>query len=263
MHTVSQATPDLMKLFDEDSPVKSLLFSILEGRTPAEILLDDPERPRRCVVRSAVRFTFASRDVDRDFLDRALTELRRTTGVALVCLPDGSEQWTPPDPDLVVERLGFRDFDPADGGLREALARPLEGMEIREIDRERFDNALWRDMLLGFCGSAERFLEHGLGLALYRGEEVLAWSYAPNRGLSTMEIGVETAEAHRGQGHATFIAAHVISRCLARGWSVAWSCETDNPASAAIARKLGFRGERTYPVYGYRSTKAARASART
>ena len=38
MHNVSQATPDLIKLFDKDTPVKSLLFSILEGRTPVEIL---------------------------------------------------------------------------------------------------------------------------------------------------------------------------------------------------------------------------------
>jgi hypothetical protein len=187
-----------MKLFDEDTPVKSLVFSILEGRTPAEILVDDLEHPRRCVVRSGARFTFASRDVDRGFLGRALNQLRQTAGVALVCPPDRSEPWTPPDPDLVVERLGFRDFDAAGGGLREALARPLEGMEIREIDRKRFENALWRNMLLGFSGSAERFLEHGPGLALYRGDEVLAWSYAPNRGLSTMEIGVETVEAHRG-----------------------------------------------------------------
>jgi RimJ/RimL family protein N-acetyltransferase len=256
MHNVSTATPDLMKLFDEDSPVKSLLFSILEGRTPAEILVDDPERPRQSIVRSGARFTFASRDVDQGFLERALAELRQTAGVALMGHPDRSAHWTPPDPDVVVERLGFADFDEANGGFREALARPLAGMEIREIDRERFDNSLWRDLLVEFSGSAERFLEHGLGLALYRGDEVLAWSYAPNRGLSTMEIGVETVEAHRGQGHATLIAAHVISRCLARGWSVAWSCETDNPASAAIARKLGFRSERTYPVYGYRSTKA-------
>ena len=257
MHTVSQATPDLMKLFDEDSPVKSLLFSILEGRTPAEILVDDLEHPRRCVVRSGARFTFASRDIDRDFLDRALDELRQTAGVALVCPPDRSTRWTPPDPDVVVERLGFRDFDPAHAGFRETLARPLKGMEIREIDRERFDDPLWRDLLLEFSGSAASFLEHGFGLALHRGDEVLAWSYAPNRGLSTMEIGVETVEAHRGRGHATFIAAHIISRCLARSWSVAWSCETDNPASAAIARKLGFRGERTYPVYVYRARRGS------
>ena len=259
MHHVSTATPDFTKLFDEHSPGKSLLFSILEGRTPAEILVDDPEDPRQCIIRSGVRFTFASRDVDRSFLERALAELRQSAGVALVCPPDRSEHWTPPDPDVVVERLGFADFDEANEGLREALARPLEGMEIREIDRERFENALWRDLLLGFSGSAESFLEHGFGLVLCREDEVLAWSYAPNRGLSTMEIGVETAEDHRGQGHATFIAAHAISQCLAQGWSVAWSCETDNPASVAIARKLGFCGERTYPVYVYRSTKAARA----
>jgi predicted GNAT family acetyltransferase len=70
-----------------------------------------------------------------------------------------------------------------------------------------------------------------------------------------MEIGVMTAEAHRGKGYATRVSAHVIARCLERGASVAWSCETDNPTSIAIARRLGFQDERTYPVLVYRSTK--------
>ena len=138
MHTVSQATPDLIKLFDEDTPVKSLLFSILEGRTPAEIVIDDLESPGQCIVRSGAQFTFASRNVDQGFLDRALTELRQTGGVALVGRPDGSERWTPSDPDLAVERLGFRDFR----SVEEKLLGGAERGKRQQHEQGRDENSV-------------------------------------------------------------------------------------------------------------------------
>ncbi len=64
-----------------------------------------------------------------------------------------------------------------------------------------------------------------------------------------------TGEAHRGKGYATRVSAYVIDQCLERGFSVAWSRETDNPASAAIARRLGFQKEGTDPALVYRSTR--------
>jgi RimJ/RimL family protein N-acetyltransferase len=154
-----------------------------------------------------------------------------------------------------MERLEFRSFDRRAAGFRSALDQPLGDLELRSIDGASFERSLWRGMLLAFCGSAEGFLRYGFGISLSRGGEVLAEGYAPLLGRSTMEIGVMTAEARRGKGHATRVAAHVIDRCLERGLSVAWSCETDNPASAAIASRLGFENERTYPVLVYRSTR--------
>ena len=256
MYSLSCAKPDLLDLFDGDGPGTAMLFSILEGRGPAEILVDDPDRPTQCLVRNGVRMTFASHGVSQAFLELSLADLRKTGGVVLVRRPDGSEIWTPPEADIEVERIEFTEFDAIEGGYREALRRPLEGIQLREVDAANFEDCLWRDMLLAFCGSAECFLHHGFGLSLCRGDELLAEGYAPLLGRSIMEIGVISAEEHRGQGLATIVSAHVIERCLERGWSVTWSCETDNPASAAVARKLGFRGEQTYPVYGYKSTKA-------
>ncbi len=156
-----------------------------------------------------------------------------------------------------MERLEFRSFDPRAAGFRGALGQPLADVELRDVDGASFDRCLWRDMLLAFCGSAEGFLRHGFGISLCRGDEVLAEGYAPLLGRSTMEIGVMTVEAQRGKGYATRVAAHVIDRCLERGFSVAWSCETDNPASAAIARRLGFQNEKSYPVLVYRSTRTS------
>ena len=255
MHILPNPTSGLLKLFEDDAPGATMLVPMLEGRSPAEILVDDLHRPSKCVARNAIRMTFASRDVDQAFLDEALAQLRETGGVALVGSEDGSELWTAASPDAVIERLEFTEFDAEGEGYRRTLSSSPAGMQIREVAPDAFDQCLWRDMLLAFCGTAESFFQHGFGLSLVSGNAVVAEAYAPLLARGTMEIGVITAEDHRGRGYATYIAASVIERCLELGRSVAWSCETDNPASVAIAAKLGFQGRRTYPVYAFRSSK--------
>lgn len=254
MHNLATTRPELLHLFDSDTPAMPMLFSILEGKGPGEILVDDPAQPTQCIVRSRVGMTFAGPHTTQAFLDETLARLRLTGNVLLVG-PQGDDAWSAPEPDRLVERLEFRSFDKRHVGFLSAVARPLEGVRIREIGSEQFDDCLWRDMLLAFCGSKAGFLSHGLGLSLLAEDELLAEAYAPVAGNNVMEIGVITAEPHRKKGYATWIAAHVIRRCLDRGQLVSWSCETDNPASTAIARKLGFVDERTYPVYGLRSTQ--------
>jgi RimJ/RimL family protein N-acetyltransferase len=256
VYTLPQTRPALLELFDETTPGAAMLYPMLEGRCPADIRVDDLTEPTQCLIRTGVGVTFASRDVSRTFFEQAMADLRTTRGVGLVCDSGNPLSWTLPPPDAEMERLEFRSFDPQAAGYRSALGRPLADLTLRDVDRVSFDRCLWRDMLLAFCGSAEGFLRHGFGISLSRGDEVLAEGYAPLLGRSTMEIGVMTVEAHRGNGHATRVAARVIDRCLEQGFSVAWSCETDNPASAAIARRLGFGNERLYPVLVYRSTKA-------
>ncbi len=256
MHTLPQTRPDLLELFDETTPGAAMLYPMLEGRCPADIRADDLANPRQCLIRTGVGITFASRGISQPFFEAAMADLQTTRGVGLVSDPEKPLSWTLPLPDAEMERLEFRSFDPRVAGFRSALGQPLGDLELRDIDGASFDRCLWRDMLLAFCGSAEGFLRYGFGISLSRGGELLAEGYAPLLGRSTMEIGVMTVEAHRGNGYATRVAAHVISRCLERGLSVAWSCETDNPSSAAIARRLGFGNERLYPVLVYRSTKS-------
>jgi GNAT superfamily N-acetyltransferase len=255
VYTLPQTRPELVELFDETTPGATMLYPMLEGRCPAGIRVDDLAKPSQCLIRNGVGVTFASRGISQAFLEEAMADLRATRGVGLVSDPEKPLSWPLPPPVLEMERLEFRSFDRRAAGFRSALDQPLGDLELCSIDGASFERSLWRGMLLAFCGSAESFLRYGFGISLSRGGEVLAEGYAPLLGRSTMEIGVMTAEARRGKGHATRVAAHVIDRCLERGLSVTWSCETDNPASAAIASRLGFENERTYPVLVYRSTR--------
>jgi len=68
------------------------------------------------------------------------------------------------------------------------------------------------------------------------------------------EIGVITAEAWRGHGYAAATCAQLIRMVRQRGLEPYWSCDADNVASAALARKLGFGPERDYEIRLYRGT---------
>ncbi|MFN3215176.1 MAG: GNAT family N-acetyltransferase [Acidimicrobiales bacterium] len=64
----------------------------------------------------------------------------------------------------------------------------------------------------------------------------LAWDWDP--GFS--DIGVLVDRSHRGRGLARFVVARSIEAQLAAGLLPLYRHETSNPASAAVARSLGF-----------------------
>lgn len=45
MHSLPATRPDLLRLFETETHCRALLFSILEGHNPGEILVDNPEQP--------------------------------------------------------------------------------------------------------------------------------------------------------------------------------------------------------------------------
>jgi predicted GNAT family acetyltransferase len=64
--------------------------------------------------------------------------------------------------------------------------------------------------------------------------------------LGLREPGVYTQPEHRGKGYATLTAARLIQEIEALGDRTYWNCAKQNIASAAVARKLGYRIEKEY-----------------
>ena len=66
-----------------------------------------------------------------------------------------------------------------------------------------------------------------------------------------VEIACETAEGYRGKGCAYSTCAALCRDIIAGGYSVRWQCSEDNPASVALAGKLGFKeiGREAYMCY--------------
>jgi RimJ/RimL family protein N-acetyltransferase len=78
--------------------------------------------------------------------------------------------------------------------------------------------------------------------------EIASWCLPVFAGGRRIELGVETAPTHRGQGYATFVTAACVERCLAPGLEPVWQCDRANLASTAVAQNVGFSARFEYDI---------------
>lgn len=126
----------------------------------------------------------------------------------------------------------------------------LAKYEIRQFDKEIYEYCLlnsWaRDFVYHF-GSAENYLEHGLGMGImYDGELVAgasSYSYYPDG----IEIEVVTREDFRQKGLATVACAALVLKCLEKGLYPSWDAANLN--SVKLSKKLGYEFDYEYNSY--------------
>jgi predicted GNAT family acetyltransferase len=109
-----------------------------------------------------------------------------------------------------------------------------------------------------YCESLENFLLNGLGMCLMQDDEIIVEAYASSLGKPYAEIGAITHEPFRGRGYAPITVAYLMAALEQRGYHAYWSCDTDNPSSARVARKLGFRVERAYEFLEYEAKNCSK-----
>jgi RimJ/RimL family protein N-acetyltransferase len=140
-------------------------------------------------------------------------------------------------------------------------SRVPAGYAMRRIDEAILRSGLknvevMREWLLGTWRSDADFLGSDIGFCLLHGEEIAGWCASeftcrptPGSG-KACEVGIYTAEAHRRHGVATLTAAATIEACLGTGIErIGWHCWERNVASAATARRVGFKLSAEYVVY--------------
>jgi GNAT superfamily N-acetyltransferase len=240
--------PALPGLFDPHVPNNPALWAVFEGRHSGKAFVDDLNIPSQCVLRTDAALTYASLYVSQEFLVEVIDQLRKSIPIWLV-----RSQRDPRAPDgyRVLPRLEFFDLDPQSPVLACLRSRLPGGYEMRIIDRALLERCEWRDDMVFYCSSLENFLRHDLGMCLMHGEEIIVEVYASALGSTYAEIGAITHEPYRGRGLAPIAVAYLIEALEASGYQGYWSCDIDNPASARVARKLGFRIERLYEVWEY------------
>jgi len=240
--------PALPGLFDPHIPNNPALWAVFLGRHPGRSLVDDMEHPTQCVVRTDALLTYASLGISQDFLGRAVQHFRQSMRIWLV-----RNQADPPAPFgyRTMPRLEFYDYDRCSPVLADLRRQLPEGYMLRIIDMELLQRCEWRDDMTFYCGSLENFLLHDLGLCLMHGEEIIVETYASALGSPNAEIGAITHEPYRGKGYASITVAYLIEALEQRGYHAYWSCDLDNPPSARVARKLGFKVEKAYEAWDY------------
>jgi GNAT superfamily N-acetyltransferase len=248
--TPSQATTQLVSLFDPHAPAGLRCFSVLAGPDTGTILTGDPNRPTWAAVWEAGDGTlYFGGAPDESIVGQVVATLRHD-GDVLVGFWDGDPlaNLLPPDPDYIGSVIEFLDR-PADGaGLEAFRGRLPEGHTIRYGDRALLERCLWYDDTVRRHGSAEAFLEKGRVVCLMHDDDILCEAYAGPLVMGVRELGVITHEQYRGRGLATITCAHLIYVCEQSGERTYWNCAAMNVASAAVARKLGYQTEKEYQL---------------
>ncbi len=243
--------PALPALFDPRVPDSPALWAVFMGRHAGRAVVDNVQRPSQCVVRTDAVLTYGSHHISPTFLNEAIAHFRHIGPIWLIWPSAASSPSLTPPATQVTQRLGFSDCDPHSAILADWRRRLPCRFEIRPIDRDLLERCEWRSEMEFYGGSLDNFLANDIGLCLMRGDEILVEAYASSLGEAQAEIGVITREAHRGHGYAPIACAYLIEACARRGYQAYWSCDADNPASARVARKLGFRQEQAYQILEY------------
>jgi RimJ/RimL family protein N-acetyltransferase len=241
--------PALPDLFDAHISNNPPLWAAFLGRQAGRALVDDLQHPLQCVLRTEANLTYASLHVSRDFLAEAIDNFRQTGSIRLIRSLDDAPA---PGGYRIMPRLEFYDVDPQSPVLVNWRSRLPNGYELRLIDRALLERCEWCDDMAFYCGSLENFLRNGLGMCLMHGEQIIVETYASALGSPYAEIGAITQEPYRGRGFAPIAVAYLIDALGQRGYRAYWSCDVDNPASAKVARKLGFTVERPYEILEYK-----------
>jgi len=248
---LSESATAVRPLFKETVPDGPRLFSALNGFHSATALVDSVHNPSWCVLRSSwFGNTFIGGEIEPDVLGLAIRQLRQT-GQVLLDLADPRSTGFPPDANEVEPRIEFYDRSPDDRSVNRLLASVPSGLNVRPVTHETLNRCAWQGQLRSIFGTASGYLERSIGFLLLDGKRILSEAHAFFWGDTVVEIGVITADGHRGLGYASIVSAHLVRACEGRGYATYWGCHVDNLASAAVARKLGYRIENRYSLAWY------------
>jgi GNAT superfamily N-acetyltransferase len=255
--TSAQVTTAIRSLFRTDEMQASRCFKVLEGTVPnGKILVDNLLDPHWALVQEAYdHCLFLGGNVDASAFTEAFAALRQEGDVLIGMPPDDPRlACFPPDAYYDNQVLEFYDR-PAGQGLEPHLRQIPAGCAIRRLDRDLVLRTEWGPADVAFFGGLDNWEKTSFGYVLMRGEEILSEASVGPPALGCYEPGVFTQEQHRGKGYGTLVTARLLQEIDAMGMQTYWNCTIQNLASAAIARKLGYRVQKEFRCMAWRKTE--------
>jgi hypothetical protein len=222
-----------------------ILYAMLENRSVGKVFTDDKIAPSLMLVCSPAGYIFLGGEPNQASLIKIASYLKTLPYVSLVSPLDWKFKgffigvgFT------AVDRIQFQ---------RRAATSSLDSWKnklpnqysITKINKENFPQCNWHSFILSCYGESDRFFSNGVGFCLTDQGKIVSESYGL-MAADKAEIGVVTDPSYYGQNLGTCICAIILDYCYAHNIEPFWSCNADNPASAAIAKKLGFEVDCSY-----------------
>jgi RimJ/RimL family protein N-acetyltransferase len=241
-------TPAIRFLFHSDEMAASRCFAVLDGViNTGKIIVDNLVHPKWAIVQEPLDHdTFFGGAMDASTFSQVFVALRQEGDVLVGMPPDDSRNaYLPPDPvydGRVVEFYNRPFGEGLDAYIRQVPADCL----IHKIDRNLIMLTEWGPNDVKFWGGLELWEKTCSGYCLMRGEEILSEATVGPAANNIYEPGVFTKKNHRSKGYGTAVTARLIQEIEEKGGQTFWNCDKENLASAAIARKLGYRIEKEF-----------------
>jgi RimJ/RimL family protein N-acetyltransferase len=239
------------------------------GNSPATLWVDDPQNPRSAFIWDTTHSLYLGGDAGNSAFAGDLQKLLGET-----ILPHGREHhlgifkiytandaWTPLIPDLFqAENMAIRERSlfKLDPNNAQETPASTPGFRVKRITRELLaeqkpPNAERVLEEIESCWTTlDNFWARGFGFcALTDAGDIAGWCTAEYVSDQVCGVGIETVEAHQGQGVATLVARAFAQHCLANGWTAHWDSWTSNVPSLKVAQKAGFRKILDYTLQIY------------
>ena len=180
-------------------------------------------------------FAFITGTPTADFIDE-IYSLIINGGMKFMCTDNAVCETIAKRPDIATATRYLYDF-PSDSA---PLLTLPDGYSFANIDKDTFNAITGRVAPSVFWDSAEDFLTNGIGVCVMHGSKPVSWAFSAAISSDEFDIGIQTAEAHRGKGLSKAAAAKLINDMLPYKRPT-WMCHSTNKGSAHIAESLGFR----------------------
>lgn len=115
-----------------------------------------------------------------------------------------------------------------------------EGYELREVDAGLLAKISGNIVPASFWRSEEEFLENGKGYCVMYGDEVVSVAFSAAVSSNQVDIGIETAQAHRNKGLAVIAAKKMVEYVKSIHKEPVWDCNVANVGSRRTAERVGF-----------------------
>jgi RimJ/RimL family protein N-acetyltransferase len=239
--------------------------SVIDGNTPAWVLVDDVEHPRTALIWNRQDALLLGNAPPRPSAEGALRYV-----IAGEVVPDARRRHIPQLALHVDNPAGMRaaermlaDFEPERAVRRfyqpgrlqvDWRAQTPVGYVLRRMDADLLADAdlVYANHMVAwirsFWPSIEAFLETGFGYAALSGSTLASWCLTVYASGREFELGLATVSDHRNRGLATLTAAACVEHSFDCGFTPHWHCWEENRASIAVAEKVGFEDPKRYEV---------------
>lgn len=231
---------------------ETMIFSCIQGHM-GKAYVDDLENPMS-VMMVVADFCFLAGKPNEE-----LVRNRRAIDSDFIIMVSDSEEWNRliekvyPENSKRVTRYAIK----KEGNIifsRKKLIEAVDGLnldyELKMIDKDIYKDLKKEKWSMDLCShykNAEDFCKNGIGVAVFKGNKIVAGVSSYTYYDDGIEIEIDTKEEFRRKGLAYACASKLILECMDRNLYPSWDAQ--NLSSVALAEKLGYHFDHEYPAY--------------